>query len=135
MTKSVTLIRSRSLSDAAEYAYAATAPADARLIFLAGACPLNADGTTAAVGDYAGQAAKAVENMRTALADAGATIEDVISTRVLVASSRQADLVATWEVVRDAFGDHDVPSTLMGVTVLGYDDQLVEVEAIAAVRD
>ena len=88
-----------------------------------------------AVGDYAGQAAKAVENMRTALAEAGATIEDVISTRVLVASSRQADLVAAWEVVRDAFGDHDVPSTLMGVTVLGYDDQLVEVEAIAAVRD
>ncbi|WP_433557577.1 RidA family protein [Pseudonocardia xinjiangensis] len=135
MTKAVTLIRSKSLSDVAEYAYAATAPADARLIFLAGACSLNADGTTAAVGDYAAQAAKAVENMRTALAEAGATIGDVISSRVLVASSRQADLVATWEVVRDAFGDHDVPSTLMGVTVLGYDDQLVEVEAIAAVRD
>ena len=131
----MTLIRSTSLSDAAECACAATAPADARLIFLAGACPRNADGTTAAVGNYAGQAAKAVENMRTALAEAGATIEDVISTRVLVASSRRADLVATWEVVRDAFGDHDVPSTLMGVTVLGYDDQLVEVEAIAAVRD
>ncbi|MDQ0725093.1 hypothetical protein QFZ21_000093 [Microbacterium sp. W4I20] len=29
--------------------------------------------------------------------------------------------------------DNDVPSTLMGVTVLGYDDQLVEIEAIAAV--
>ncbi|QSB17322.1 RidA family protein [Natronosporangium hydrolyticum] len=129
------MIRSRSLSDVAEYAYAATAPADARLIFLAGACPLNADGTTAAVGDYAGQAAKAVENLRTALADAGATIDDVISTRVLVASTSQADLVTAWEVVRDAFGEHDVPSTLLGVTVLGYDDQLVEIEAVAAVRD
>ncbi|WP_239674863.1 RidA family protein [Natronosporangium hydrolyticum] len=135
MTSAVTLIRSRSLSDVAEYAYAATAPADARLIFLAGACPLNADGTTAAVGDYAGQAAKAVENLRTALADAGATIDDVISTRVLVASTSQADLVTAWEVVRDAFGEHDVPSTLLGVTVLGYDDQLVEIEAVAAVRD
>src|SRR5207249_5574849 len=50
MTKTVTLIRSSALSDVAEYAYAATAPADARLIFLAGSCPLNADGTTAAVG-------------------------------------------------------------------------------------
>jgi hypothetical protein len=38
-----------------------------------------------------------------------------------------------WAVVRDAFGEHDVPSTLMGVTVLGYEDQLVEIEAIAAV--
>ena len=52
-----------------------------------------------------------------------------------MASSRQADLGAAWEVVRDAFGDHDVPSTLMGVTVLGYDDQLVELEAVAAVID
>jgi hypothetical protein len=33
------------------------------------------------------------------------------------------------------FGVHDVPSTLMGVTVLGYKDQLVEIEAVAAVLD
>ncbi|QFG22525.1 RidA family protein [Actinomadura sp. WMMB 499] len=135
MARAVSLIRSASLSDVAEYAYAATAPAEARLIFLAGSCPLNADGTTAAIGDYAGQAARCVENLRTALADAGASLQDVISTRVLVASTRQQDLVASWEVVRDAFGDHDVPSTLMGVTVLGYADQLVEVEAVAAVLD
>jgi enamine deaminase RidA (YjgF/YER057c/UK114 family) len=135
MPKAVTLVRSSALSDVAEYAYAATAPADARLVFLAGSCPLAADGATVGVGDYAAQAARCVENMRTALAAAGARIDDVISTRVLVASTRQADLVTAWEVVRDAFGDHDVPSTLLGVTVLGYDDQLVEVEAIAAVRD
>jgi enamine deaminase RidA (YjgF/YER057c/UK114 family) len=131
----VTLIRSSRLSDVAEYAYAATAPADARLIFLAGACPLNPDGTTAAVGDYAGQARVAVDNLRTALGDAGAGLTDVISTRVLVASSHQSDLGTAWEVVRDAFGDHDPPSTLFGVTVLGYDDQLVEIEAVAAVID
>jgi enamine deaminase RidA (YjgF/YER057c/UK114 family) len=59
----------------------------------------------------------------------------VISTRVLVASSQRDDLVTVWEVVREAFGDHDVPSTLVGVTVLGYADQLVEIEAIAAVVD
>jgi len=131
----VTLIRSATLSSVAEYAYAATAPGGSRLIFLAGACPLNEDGSTAAVGDYAGQAAKAFENLRTALTDAGASVEDVISTRVLVASSSQADLVAAWEVVRDSFGSHDAPSTLLGVTVLGYKDQLVEIEAVAAVLD
>ena len=135
MPRAVTLIRSATLSGVAEYAYAATAPAEARLIFLAGACPLNDDGSTAAVGDYAGQAAKAFANMRTALADAGASVQDVISTRVLVASTRQEDLVAAWNVVRDSFGRHDVPSTLLGVTVLGYKDQLVEIEAVAAVLD
>jgi enamine deaminase RidA (YjgF/YER057c/UK114 family) len=135
MPRAVTLIRSATLSGVAEYAYAATAPAEARLIFLAGACPLNEDGSTAAVGDYAGQAAQAFANMRTALADAGASVEDVISTRVLVASTRQEDLVTAWQVIRDSFGAHDVPSTLLGVTVLGYQDQLVELEAVAAVLD
>lgn len=135
MPTAVTLIRSSSLSASAEYAYAATAPANARLIFLAGSCPLDADGATVGVGDFAAQAAMCVENMRTALTEAGAEMTDVISTRVLVASTRQADLVAAWEVVRDAFGAHDVPSTLLGVTVLGYDDQLVEIEAVAAVVD
>lgn len=135
MPTDVSLIRSTALSDSAEYAYAATAPAEARLIFLAGFCPLNLDGTTAGVGDYAAQATKCVENMNIALHEAGAGITDVISTRVLVASVRQADLVTAWEVVQEAFGEHDVPSTLLGVTVLGYDDQLVEIEAVAAVVD
>ncbi|GAB3193130.1 RidA family protein [Nesterenkonia suensis] len=108
MPSAVTLIRSEKLSGVAEYAYAATAPTEARLIFLAGSCPLDAD---------------------------GATIDDVISTHVLVASSSQADLVEAREAVRGAFGDHDVPSALMGVTVLGYDSQLVEIEAVAAVVD
>ena len=53
----------------------------------------------------------------------------------VVASSSQEDLVRAWEVVRDSFGEHDVPSTLLGVTVLGYDDQLVEIESVAALRE
>lgn len=52
-----------------------------------------------------------------------------------MASSKQSDLVDAWAVIREAFGQHDVPSTLMGVTVLGYTDQLVEIEAVAAVID
>src|ERR1700722_7558676 len=135
MPSAITLIRSATLFGVAQYAYAATAPVGSRLIFLAGACPLNADGSTAAVGDYPGQAAKAFENLRTALDDAGATLTDVISTRVLVASGHREDLAAVWQVVRDSFGAHDVPSTLLGVTVLGYQDQLVEIEAVAAVLD
>lgn len=135
MSSAVTLVRPNALSDVAQYAYAATSPSGARLIFLAGSCPLNEDGTTAGVGDYAAQAAKAVENMHLALEAVGACIEDVISTRVLVASTERADLVTAWDMVRTAFGDHDVPSTLMGVTVLGYEGQLVEIEAIAAVID
>ncbi|CAN5561957.1 RidA family protein [soil metagenome] len=135
MPSVVKLIRTSSLSDVAQYAYAATAPAESRLIFLAGACPLDDDGVTVAVGDYVGQAEQCVKTMSLALDASGATIHDVISTRVLVASSRREDLGAVWKVVRAAFADHDVPSTLLGVTVLGYANQLVEIEAIAAVVD
>lgn len=128
------MIRSPQLSDVAEYAYASTVDASARLVFAAGACPLDADGNTVAVGDYAEQARQVMRNLEVALRDAGAELSDVVKSTVYVASSRQADLVSAWEVVREAFGDHDPPSTLLGVTVLGYDDQLVEVEAVAAVR-
>jgi len=47
----------------------------------------------------------------------------------------RADLVSAWEVISAAFGDHDPPSTLLGVSVLGYNNQLVEVEAIAVLGD
>ncbi|RZQ61935.1 Rid family hydrolase [Amycolatopsis suaedae] len=122
------------LSDVAEYEYAATAAPGSRFVFLAGACPLNEDGTTAAPGDFAGQARKALENLETALAASGCTLQDVIRTRVLVASSEQADLVTAWQVVRDTFGEPNPPSTLLGVAALGYDNQLVEVEAVAVIR-
>lgn len=133
MPSAIQLIRSTALADA-PYAYAATAPSDSRLIFLAGSCPLEDDGSTTSPGDYAAQAARCVETLVTALSAAGAELTDLINTRVLVASSRQKDLVTAWDVVHAAFGSHDVPSTLLGVTVLGYDDQLVEIEAVAAVR-
>jgi enamine deaminase RidA (YjgF/YER057c/UK114 family) len=132
MTSGIRLVRSSELSDV-PYSYASVVDSSLRLVFLAGACPLEKDGSTAAVGDFAGQAAKCVETLTEALRAVDATLKNVVSTRVLVASSERSDLGVVWAVVRDAFGEHDVPSTLMGVTVLGYEDQLVEIEAIAAV--
>jgi enamine deaminase RidA (YjgF/YER057c/UK114 family) len=99
----------------------------------AGACPLLPDGSTGGGDDHAEQARLCLDNLEQALADAGATLADVASTRVLVVGSKREDLVAAWNVVRDRFGDHDVPSTLIGVSLLGYAYQLVEIEAVAAV--
>ena len=134
MSPSVSLVRVAQLA-ATPYAYAAIPAPDARLVFLAGACPLDADGATVGTGDIAAQAAQALDNLVVALHSAGATLTDVVQTRVLVASTNRQDLVVAWEAVSERFGNHDVPSTLMGVTVLGYPDQLVEIEAIAAVID
>ncbi|MDT7620720.1 MAG: hypothetical protein QOF99_1621 [Pseudonocardiales bacterium] len=130
----VELIRSAELTDRAQYAYAAVAHEVSTLVFTAGACPLDRSGTIAPVGDIAGQTEQAMANLTIALRTSGAGLADVVKTTVYVASQRREDLVTAWEVVRRGFGDHDAPSTLLGVAVLGYPDQLVEVEAIAALR-
>lgn len=113
------LIRSQRLSDVAEYACAARVPADAQFVFLAGSCPLNQDGSTAHIGSYSGQAGMCIENLRVALEEAGAAINNVVSTRVLVASAQQRDLVEAWEVARDAFGEHDVPERAIEAAIAG----------------
>ena len=127
----VNLIRSTRLFPGVPYAYAATAD-QASLIFTAGACPLDEEGQVVAPGDVGAQARQTLQNLRTALEESGATMRDVLKTTVYVASSDRGDLVSAWNEVAGAFGDHDVPSTLLGVAVLGYFGQFVEIEAIAA---
>jgi len=126
----IKLVRSDRLYEGVPYAYASVAP-QGSLIFTAGACPLDDQGNVVGPGDVQAQASRTVANLVTALAESGATLADVLKTTVFVASAEQADLVAAWDVVRAAFGDHDAPSTLLGVAVLGYTDQLVEIEAVA----
>jgi enamine deaminase RidA (YjgF/YER057c/UK114 family) len=129
----IEFVRPPTLTGTAPYAYAAVTD-PGRMVFTAGACPLDADGATVAVGDVAGQARQVMANLVTALEGAGAGLGDVLKTTVYVATTDRRDLLAAWDVVRAAFGEHDAPSTLVGVTVLGYPDQLVEVDAVA-VRD
>ncbi len=132
---SVSLVRVADLAGEVPYAYAAVAATDRRLLFTAGACPLNAEGEVVFPGDLAAQASQAMSNLEAALNAAGAALNDVVKTTVYVASTSREDLVAAWRVIRGRFGDHDAPSTLLGVAVLGYRDQLVEVEAVAAVSE
>ena len=126
---SVELVRSTTLTDTVPYAYAAVS--SGRLVFTAGACPLDQDGAVVSPGDVAAQAQQVMANLAVALGAAGAGLIDVAKTTVYVASSSRTDLVTAWQVIRNAFGDHDAPSTLLGVAALGYPGQLVEVEAVA----
>jgi len=120
------------LAPGVPYAYAAETRSRPILVFTAGACPLDDSGATVAVGDVAAQAETVMANLRNALPSAGARLVDVVKSTVYVASSDRADLVAAWRVVHRHLGSRQPPSTLLGVSALGYPDQLVEVEAIAA---
>lgn len=123
-------LRPPGLYPAAPYAYVAVAP-PGRLVVTAGACPLDEAGRIVAPGDVAAQAERAVANLLVALAATGAGPADVLKTTTYVAGDR-SDLLRAWTVVRAAFGELDPPSTLLGVSALGYPGQLVEVEAVAA---
>lgn len=83
----------------------------------AGACSLDETGEIPPAGDVTGQTELA--NLATALTAAGATLTDVVTT-VCAASPDREDLLDAWNVVSHAFGDHDVPSTLLGVAVFGH---------------
>jgi enamine deaminase RidA (YjgF/YER057c/UK114 family) len=133
MNKKISFIHSKNLAQV-DYSYASRVSSDMDLLFLAGACPLSKNGEVPYLGDYESQAKLCMKNLKQVLKECGASLQDVVYTRILVASQNQLDLVTAWETIREAFGDHDVPSTLSGVTVLGYTNQLVEIEAVAAVE-
>ena len=101
------------------------------LVFTAGACPLDETGAVVAPGDRETQAVQTVQNLLTALAEAGSSPAGLLKTTVYVVADERSDLVRVWEIVSPELGN--APSTLLGVQHLGYPGQLVEIEAIAAV--
>ncbi len=112
------------------YSYAAIAPPGST-VFTAGACPIDSEGRVVSPDDVASQTHHTMNNLLAALRSAGCGPEDVVKTTVYVASSERADLLAAWEVIEHYFGSGGPPSTLVGVSILGFSDQLVEIEAVA----
>lgn len=121
------LWRGMSLYPGTPYDYSSTARG---LVFTAGACPLDQTGRVVALGDFERQAAQTVENLIAVLAEHDVGTNALLKTTVYVVSTDRADLVRVWDIVSARLGR--APSTLLGVTLLGYPDQLVEIEAIAA---
>lgn len=108
-----------------------------RTAYLAGQCPLDESGTLAGPGDLLAQTDQVVANALAALSAAGATPSDVVRSVIYVASGERADLSAVWQRLNDgplaqAF---TTASTLLGVAVLGFPGQLVEVDLTAALCD
>lgn len=131
MANGTRLVRVPELAQTVEYAYAAIADGPVRGVWTAGACPLDADGTIVAPGDVTAQTHQAMRNLTATLAAAGVELTDIVKTTLYVASSDRADLVQAWRTYHADMAGHDAPSTLLGVAVLGYPGQLVEIEAVA----
>src|SRR5687768_14463878 len=98
-------------------------------IFVAGTTALGHDGTLVGRGDMHAQTAQALRNIETALRQAGASLSDVVRTRLFVTD------ISRWEEAGRAHGEvfRDIrpACTLVEVSGLVDPDMLVEVEADA----
>ena len=111
------------------YAHVAIARG-ATLVFTAGAVPLDAAGELVGADDATAQTDRVVANLLAALAAAGAGPADVVKTTVYVVGADHDRQETVWDAVqRSAIAA--APSTLVGVPLLGYRGQLVEIEAVA----
>ena len=113
----------------APYEYAAVA---GEFVFAAGACPIDEEGGVVSPGDLDAQSALAIENLREAFELNGAGLGDIVTATIYVVARERADLVRAWNVMSPHLDR--APTTLLGISFLGYPDQLVEIEAIAVVQ-
>lgn len=102
------------------------------LVFTAGHVPLDAEGHLVGENDYRLQTEQVLRNLLSALSVGGAGPNDVVKTTVFVVGASLTAQDAVWSVIQDS-PIAAAPSTLVGTALLGYEGQLVEIEAIAMV--
>jgi enamine deaminase RidA (YjgF/YER057c/UK114 family) len=130
--KMIERINAPALSEPPGYSHVVVA-SGSRLVSTAGAVPLDAEGNLVGAGDLLVQARQTLENLASALEAVGATAQDVIKMTVYVVAAERADLEAVWVAVRES-GMAGAASTLLGVSMLAIEGQLVEIEAMAVLE-
>ena len=104
------------------------------LIFISGQIATDANGKLVGPGDLRAQSVQVFENLKKALASAGATFNDVVKITWYIKAYKPESLPVL-RGVRDMYVNKSSPpaSTLVGVASLFQEDYLLEVEAIAVV--
>ena len=101
-------------------------------IAVAGTAPIAPDGSTASPGDVHGQAVRCLEIIAAALREAGATLESVVRTRIMLTD------MTRWRDAARAHGEvfRDVRPACTFVQVSGFIDPawLIEIEADCVVE-
>jgi enamine deaminase RidA (YjgF/YER057c/UK114 family) len=128
----VTHLRPEGLVENPAFSHVASIDPAARLVLVGGQSGVDAEGRV--VGDnIASQAARAFDNLQTALSAAGATLDDVVQWRIAVVGD--ADIQPGFAEFQERW-DPQVPAPLISVARvhgLAVPGALVEIEALAAI--
>jgi 2-iminobutanoate/2-iminopropanoate deaminase len=115
------------------FAHVTVAEPGGRLVFVSGMSARDSGGVVVGAGDIAAQSEQVWHNLRTALAAAGASLDDVARVDVFVRHMSDFESI---QRVRRRYFTRDLPaSTMVEVAMLADPDLLIEVSAIAVVHD
>lgn len=129
---SIKRIRPAGLVSSPAFSHVAIVPPGATTIYVGGQNAVDADGSLIGEGDVALQSARALGNVKTALAAAGASLGDVVQWNVLFVDG--ADIGAGYgAIASELASDEPALVTAARVSGLGVPGALVEISAVAAV--
>ncbi len=105
-----------------------------RTVYVAGQISTDTNGNIVGAGDLRAQTTQVLENVKAALAAAGATFADVVKQNTYVVNLNAEALPIIREVRSIYFPAENPPaSTLVGVTALAFPELLIEVEVVAVI--